>query len=163
MANAEVDTEELVEKYRRVLAKIDGVTQTVLSGHFEIETHLDDVLALVFPRHQVLASLRLSFVQKATMVRAAMQHEENRLGWPLIFAFNRLRNEIAHARKSEKQAALINDLRTRLNGCVAEGEENPAARDNEKEIIVATAAICSKFILGCKQTLTKAKLGVSEL
>jgi hypothetical protein len=51
MANAEVDTEELVEKYRRVLAKIDGVTQTVLSGHFEIETHLDDVLALVFPRH----------------------------------------------------------------------------------------------------------------
>jgi hypothetical protein len=67
------------------------------------------------------------------MVRAAMQHEENRVGWPLIFAFNRLRNEIAHARKSEKQAALINDLRTRLNGCVAEGEENPAARDIERK------------------------------
>src|SRR5580704_9961627 len=85
-----------VASVRQQLTKIDKVALTVLKAHLSIEALLDQTLELMADRRSELNRVRLSFAQKAQLIRVAVMQPGDDLVWEVVFALNALRNEVAH-------------------------------------------------------------------
>ena len=160
MADEQYNSGEYIKEYRQELARVDDVAQMVLKGHLSIEATLDETLGAIFKRREQLKQTRLSFVQKAKLVRAFVEHEDENFGWPLIFAFNALRNEIAHGQESEKRRAKINELRNSLQGFGNEEFDRFIRAAGETEVIVHAAALSRGFLIGAEIQIRGGSVGL---
>jgi hypothetical protein len=79
------------------------------------------VLSVDEPEYLEKANLR--FYQKANLLRATIFHEDGDEGWPLVLAFNKLRNTIAHGDANEERTVQIEVLRGMLLPIVTDKKE----------------------------------------
>jgi hypothetical protein len=79
------------------------------------------------------------------------------LGWPLIFGFNALRNEIAHGRANEKRSAKITELRHLLQGFGNQEFGRFIKTTSEPDVIVHGAALARGFLLGVEYQIRSEK------
>jgi hypothetical protein len=147
MADKEAERKQFIEDYRKTLNEFDEVGQIVLKGHLEIEAVLNDILATVFQRENYFRKSRLSFMQKTKLVRAMSEHEDEDFGWPLVDAFNALRNDIAHKGKSEHRSQKIKELKGHLKRFGDEEFVKKAESVGEEELVVMAAAMSNGFVL----------------
>jgi hypothetical protein len=155
MAEEPLDVDEFIETYRKELGQIDEVAQIVLKGHLNVDADLDDALKVIFPRAEFLKQSRLTFIQKARLLRASIEHEDEEIGWHLLLGFNALRNEIAHGKKNEKRSQLITDLRSRARPFGDEQFGKHVATCDEEEVAVIVAALCGGFIIEYRRVLAE--------
>ena len=120
MAN-DAEKNKFIEEHRKLLGAYDELGQITLKGHLEIESTLNDILRTVFQREKFFKQTRLNFMQRVRLVQAMSDHEDEDFGWPLVMAFNALRNDIAHQGKGDNRAQLIKDLRGKLKAWGDEG------------------------------------------
>jgi len=88
----------------------DDLSLVVLKGHLLVEEMLSELLGHLLPFPQHLEGLHLSFHQKASIVRAACQYDENNEAWDLITALNKTRNELIHNLEPPKLEKVLTTL-----------------------------------------------------
>lgn len=74
----------------------EDLSLVILKGHLLVEEMLSELLVHILPFPQHIEGLNLGFRQKASIVRAACQYDENNKAWDLINALNKTRNELVH-------------------------------------------------------------------
>jgi hypothetical protein len=70
---------------------------------------LNELVGLVLPHSQELDNARLSFYQRACVVKAALPSKQNDC-WQLVFALNSIRNDLAHNLEPPKLQAHLLEL-----------------------------------------------------
>jgi hypothetical protein len=153
MADKEYETEPYIKGYRQELAKMDEVAQMVLKGHLEIESNIDFALGAIFKRKVWLKKTKLKFVDKAKLVRAFIENDKENFGWPLIFGFNALRNEIAHGEDNEGRRAKIRELRNLLQGYGDAKFDQFIKTTSEADVIAHAAALSRGFLLSVESDI----------
>jgi hypothetical protein len=155
MADQPDDSDRFIKAFHKYLTEVDQVAQMVLSGHLDVEFHLDDVLRVIFWHPKHLQEGRLTFVQKLQVVRSYSLRVNDYPQWSVILAFNRLRNDIAHGRDSPKRRKRIGELRNALSGLgTAKFRDQVKEADGER-IVAFAAAMSSGFLLTLKDDLVR--------
>jgi hypothetical protein len=147
MAENKSYEDKLLEAFREDLGEIDAIAQVTLKGHILIEAKLYDILALLVDEPEYLEKANLRFYQKANLLRATIFHEDGDEAWPLILAFNKLRNTIAHGDANEERSVQIEVLRGMLLSIVSEGTREQVQKGSELEITTLAAAMASGFLV----------------
>jgi len=157
------DADEFVANFHKFLGQVDEIAQLVLKGHLEIEAELDDVLKALFFHPEQLSDTRLSFLQKTQIARAQSIRGDKHIHWDVILAFNKLRNEIAHGRASERRTKCISELRKLLlEGAKPEFREE-VAKSSEARVVVRATLVCTGFLLYFKDGLISLRRHIDEL
>jgi hypothetical protein len=146
------------------LSKIDEIGQIVLNGQIQIESHIDDILAVIFfhPEH-ILTGLRIDFERKVRIVRAYSLRTHNWPPWDLILAFSQLRNAIAHTSDGEKRQERMGAVRsaffkTRLPGRLTEFDGA-----NDRAIALVACASCSGFLQVLEDEMRRLRRHIDDL
>ncbi|WP_417584415.1 hypothetical protein [Pelagibacterium sp.] len=140
--------------FHEKMKQTDPLLQAVLTGHLIIETALDNILAVVFfhPEH-LFKEARLSFSQKAHVVRAYGLRKNDNSMWDIILTVNSVRNEIAHNLAGEGRNARLQQLRS-LFRAEASGEMQAMLEQDWGElkdvpdpvIVVWACSLCTGFL-----------------
>lgn len=93
--NSTKDPRRHVFRYDDHMPDTDDLALVVLKGHLLVEEVLVELTDLVLPHSQNLDNARLSFHQRACVMKAAIPSRTDDC-WQLIFALNSLRNDLAH-------------------------------------------------------------------
>jgi hypothetical protein len=74
MTEYEIDNfiKEFIEKFRKDLSHADAFVQVVINGHLEVESHLDDVIDLLFFHPAYIEQSGVGFYQKVQIARASV-------------------------------------------------------------------------------------------
>jgi hypothetical protein len=147
MAGKESYEDKMLETFREDLGKIDEIAQLTLKAHILIEAQLFDILALLVDEPEYLEKANLRFYQKANLLRATIFHEDGDEAWPLVLAFNKLRNTIAHGDANEERTVQIDVLRGMLLPIVTEETKEQVQKGTELEITTLAAAMASGFLV----------------
>jgi hypothetical protein len=133
---------QYIASVRRELTKIDKFALTVLKAHLSIEALLDQTLELMVDRRKELNRVRLSFTQKAQLLRISVMQPGDDLVWEIVFALNTLRNEIAHRQDGERRNKSLDALRAKLIAATRYGLKRRLHTISDVEVIVQSTARC---------------------
>jgi hypothetical protein len=161
MAEKQSYEDKMPEPFRESLGEIDEIAQVTLKSHIIIEAQLVDILVLLVDEPEYLEKANLRFYQKANLLRAAIFHEDGHEGWPLVLAFNKLRNTIAHGDANEERTVQIEVLRGMLLPIVTEETKEQVQKANELEITTLAAAMASGFLVDVENQMRR-ELGPEE-
>lgn len=89
------DPRRHIFRYDDHMPDTDDLTLVVLKGHLLVEEVMIELASLVLPHSDCLDSARLTFYQRACVVKAAIPSRATDC-WELIFKLNSLRNDLAH-------------------------------------------------------------------
>ena len=103
------DSRRHIFRYDEHMPDTDDLALVVLKGHLLVEEVLVELTDLVLPHSQELDNARLTFYQRACVVKAAIPSKPDDC-WPLVFALNSLRNDLAHNLEPPKLQAHLLDL-----------------------------------------------------
>lgn len=87
---------EDLERLAKYIPDESDLDLIILKGHLLIEECLERIVARIVAHGDLLKDARLTFNQKAVCARAMCWTEHENSLWPLIFALNSLRNDLAH-------------------------------------------------------------------
>jgi hypothetical protein len=147
MAENESYENKMLEAFRADLGNIDTIAQVTLEAHILIEAQLFDILALLVDEPEYLERANLRFYQKANLLRATIFHEDGDEAWPLVLAFNKLRNAIAHGDANKERSVQLEALREMLLPMVSEETKEQVQKGGELEIASLAAALASGFLV----------------
>jgi hypothetical protein len=159
MAEKQSYEDKMLEAFRESLGEIDEIAQVTLKSHILIEAQLVDILVVLVDEPEYLEKANLRFYQKANLLRATIFHEDGDEGWPLVLAFNKLRNTIAHA--NEERTVQIEVLRGMLLPIVTEETKEQVRKGSELEITTLAAAMASGFLVDVENQVRR-ELGPEE-
>ena len=103
------DSRRHIFRYDEHMPDTDDLALVVLKGHLLVEEVLVELTGLVLPYSQDLDNARLSFYQRACVIKAAIPSKPDDC-WPLVFALNSLRNDLAHNLEPPKLQAHLLEL-----------------------------------------------------
>lgn len=156
MTEKQQSSEDVVlEAFREDLGEIDPIAQVTLKGHILIEAQLYDILVLLVDEPEYLEKANLRFYQKANLLRATIFHEDGDEAWPLVLAFNKLRNTIAHGDANEERTVQIEVLRGMLLPIVTEETKEQVRKGSELEIATLAAAMASGFLVAVESQVRR--------
>ena len=155
MAGKESYEDKMLETFQEDLGKIDEIAQLTLKAHILIEAQLFDILALLVDEPEYLEKANLRFYQKANLLRATVFHEDGDEAWPLVLAFNKLRNTIAHGDANEERTVQIDVLRGMLLPIVTEETKEQVQKGTELEITTLAAAMASGFLVDVEKQVSQ--------
>jgi hypothetical protein len=161
MAEKQSYEDKMLEAFRESLGEIDEIALVTLKSHILIEAQLVDILVLLVDEPEYLEKANLRFYQKANLLRATIFHEDGDEGWPLVLAFNRLRNTIAHGDANEERTVQIEVLRGMLLPIVTEETKEQVQKASELEITTLAAAMASGFLVDVENQMRR-ELGPEE-
>ena len=155
MAEKQSYEDKMLEAFRESLGEIDEIAQVTLKSHILIEAQLVDILVLLVDEPEYLEKANLRFYQKANLLRATIFHEDGDKGWPLVLAFNKLRNTIAHGGANDEPTVQIEVLRGMLLPIVTEETKEQVQKGSELEIATLAAAMASGFLVDVENQMRR--------
>ena len=161
MTEKQSSEDRMLESFRKDLGEIDEIAQITLKAHILIEAQLFDILVLLVDEPEYLEKANLRFYQKANLLRATVFHEDGDEAWPLVLAFNKLRNTIAHGDANEERTAQIEVLRGILLPIATEETKEQAQKGSELEITTLAAAMVSGFLVDVENQVRR-EMGPEE-
>ena len=161
MAEKQSYEDKMLEAFRENLDEIDEIARMTLRSHILIEAQLVDILVLLVDEPEYLEKANLRFYQKANLLRATIFHEDGDEGWPLVLAFNKLRNTIALGDANEERTVQIEVLRGMLLPIVTEATKEHVKEGSELEITTLAAAMASGFLVDVEKQMRR-ELGPEE-
>jgi hypothetical protein len=153
--------QEFLERFRRHLSEVDELSNVILKGHLEVESHLDDIVDMIFFRPEHLRKVRLSFFDKVLVAKAYCPDPDAR-DWVLIDNLNEVRNSIAHRRTPQLRAVKVESVRKLLSGFGTEAFRSEMRAADEKEIIVQTTMVCCGFLTYVEESVYKVRQVISR-
>jgi hypothetical protein len=141
----EDESKNFIEGFRKDLLYVDDFVQVVVNGHLKVESHLDDLIDLIFFQPAYIEKAHLSFYQKVHVARASCELGHARPEWALMLALNSLRNKLAHrSMRKELEINLSNfsSLPREMNPNGFKVEDL-----NGHDLIVHVVAMCSGYLL----------------
>ena len=162
MAEKQQSSEDkMLEAFRADLGEVDEIAQVTLKAHILIEAQLFDILVLLVDEPEYLEKANLRFYQKANLLRATIFHDDGDEGWPLVLAFNKLRNTIAHGDANEERTLQMEVLRGMLLPIVTEETKEQVQKGSELEIATLAAAMASGFLVDVENQVRR-EMGPEE-
>src|SRR6516162_1359499 len=162
MAEKQQSSEDkMLEAFRADLGEVDEIAQVTLKAHILIEAQLFDILVLLVDEPEYLEKANLRFYQKANLLRATIFHDDGDEGWPLVLAFNKLRNTIAHGDANEERTLQMEVLRGMLLPIVTEETKEQLQKASELEITTLAAPMASGFLVDVENQMRR-ELGPEE-
>ena len=162
MAEKQQSSEDkILEEFRADLCEVDEIAQVTLKAHILIEAQLFDILVLLVDEPEYLEKANLRFYQKANLLRATIFHDDGDEGWPLVLAFNKLRNTIAHGDANEERTLQMEVLRGMLLPIVTEETKEQVQKGSELEIATLAAAMASGFLVDVENQVRR-EMGPEE-
>lgn len=131
--------DDILSKFNRYIRKDDDLTVIVLKGHLIVEEELEQIINKFLPNAEAVNRAKFSFFSKASLAQAICWKRPNDEIWPLIFAINSLRNDLAHNLESDKRVIKVEKV---LQQHAEMSVNDPDYHDfiqlsNEKQLILA--------------------------
>lgn len=130
--------EERIKKY-------DVLMLAVIKGHLAIEQTLDDFLAASL-FHPEYVGDQFSFARKAQVCRSLSLNQHHDKLWDVLFAFNALRNKIAHGQQDETKKG-VEQLRRVFMAALTSKQAEGLGKEPEETIAVVASATCASFLV----------------
>jgi len=144
-------SDEEATRFNRTLMEFDELSQSILKGHLMIEEQLTAILEHLVggggPVGDALDEVRLSFHQKAKLVRAAYPYDCHADTWLGLKRLNALRNEMVHSLHSPKIPDLIEQLCKDVHIDPNTQPPLPSLRDS-KDVQIEMFATALIFVYG---------------